>query len=242
MGTKKQELMDAVEENSMQSVKLYNLAHAFIVNLPLEEPNIYFEIGQKNPDGTTRCVYSSKSIRRTMNEYAASSYTEEDGFSIDVWENGEAVADIDNGKEPPPEPHITKGEFKVEMIKDKQKVMFEINKMEAGSTVASAESPCVHYQLQTVFRSNDPVDCQKEWVRRGYVESEYVMDIRVAPEGNESYHFADIDTDTMTDIGGDAVELEEDDSEMIMELIENYKHAPKLLAAKLTARYRRKNS
>jgi hypothetical protein len=76
--------------------------------------------------------------------------------------------------------------------------MFEINKKVVVGTVGDLGNPTVHYELETVFRSSDPVDCQEEWIRKQYSEDDYVMDIRVAPDGEESYHFADIDTDSMS--------------------------------------------
>lgn len=194
MNTTKQGLVDKCNKIKASYDGLRNLIHG------IEElPDIHFEIGQKNLNGTTRYVFNSRSIQAIMAEYERSGYAEEDGWFIDAWEGEESIADI---SPPAPKPHITKGEFKVEMAKDKftfkSKVMFEINKKVVTGTVGDSGNPCVHYQLETVFRSSDPMDCQKEWARKQYSDDGYVMDIRVAPNGEESYHFADIDTDSMS--------------------------------------------
>jgi hypothetical protein len=210
MDTKK-DILDKMEKIKAEQCGLLVMLHR------IDEAEIRFEIGQQNSNGTSRCVYSSKSIQRTLSEYASNGYTEEDGYLIDVWENDRPAADITaHGSEA-----------------KKAKVMFEINKKVAVGTT-NMEAPEVVYMYETVFRSISPTDCQKEWVRKGYTKDGYVMDIREAPEGKEHHHVADINIDSMVKKAP-----RENDRSMLLELIGEYSHKPLVLAEKIAEKYGR---
>jgi hypothetical protein len=176
-GIKKQDLLDKMKKINAEQCGLMVMLHR------IDEANIRFEIGQSNPNGTTRCIFSSKSIKRTISEYAHNEYTEKDGYRIDVWEGDQPIADISL---------ITGNEEN-----KTARVRFEINKKVVVGTTGDGYEPRMVYGCETVFRSASAMDCHKEWARMGYTKDDYVIDVREAPEGEESYHVADIDTDSM---------------------------------------------
>lgn len=168
MEVKKQDLFDKLAKVNAELSGLHVLLHR------LEEtPDLRFEIGKTETDGKTKCIYSSRSINRTLNEYAENEYTEEKGYHIDVWENDSAAADITIHGNP----------------RSMAKVVFEINKktLVRNGTV-------MEYVHETIYKSSSPSACTQEWHRRGCsFTAGYVMDIREAPDGKETYHVADID-------------------------------------------------
>jgi hypothetical protein len=178
MSTTKKELQDKMELIRSHQAALLNLVYALET-----KPEIHFEIGRMKKDGTTERMYSSKSISDTLRDYALNGYSPATGYLIDVWENDAPVADISSNE-------------KLALV-GKSRLLFQINKKIAISTEGDMESPTIAYEYETVFRSSSVIDCRTEWIRKEYNKEEYVMDIREAPEGKETYHVADIDINSM---------------------------------------------
>ena len=59
-----------------------------------EEPDIHFEIGGNNEDDTTYVFFSSKDIKEVLVVWHDNKLSEKDRYRIDVWQDGEPVADI----------------------------------------------------------------------------------------------------------------------------------------------------
>jgi hypothetical protein len=168
----KNELFD-----KMASIKAHTAGMLVLLHRLEEAPSIHFEIGLYK-DGKSTLQYASKDMLKVLEMWHSSGMKQEEGFRIDVWQNEEPIADIDmsTGKEKTP------------------KVLFEINKkVVIDRSVVNAPK----YEYESVFRSVSAIDCRKEWKTRRYTQKDYVMDIREAPEGEESYHVADIDIDSM---------------------------------------------
>lgn len=187
MGTRKKELFDKMESIKAHTAGLLVLLHGLE-----EKPNVHFEIGHTDAKGHTKCVYTSTSINRVLNEYSLQAYTEKDGYLVDAWEDGNPAADIST--------HTAKK-------KSAAKVMFEINKKriadlniypKAGGFTSVDSELNTTFEYETVFRSTSMIECRGEWMRKMYTSETHVIDIREAPEGQESYHVADIDINSMT--------------------------------------------
>jgi hypothetical protein len=141
-----------------------------------DKPNVHFEIGLYK-EGKSTLIYASRDINMVLKRWRETELTQEMGYRIDVWQDEMPVADIDMSS------------------KKEIKVLFEINKKRVvgiGTT-----SPVFSTEYETVYRSASAIDCRGEWSRKRYTEPEYVMDIREAPEGEETYHVADIKIKTM---------------------------------------------
>lgn len=220
MSTTKDELMNKARKIVDHHAGLLNLIHGIE-----DMPDIHFEIGHMQQNGESVGVYVSRDLTQVLKHWRDAGLKEQDGYGVDAWQDGKPVADIMM-------PLWAGGRGK-----KVAKVMFEINKktISASGTVGDLGNPTINYDLETVFRSTMPEDCQREWAEKRYTKDDYVMDIRIAPEGKESYHFADIEVASMVDTKPKAFT---DERLKVLDMLLSHKGKPLELAEAIVQMYK----